>query len=329
MKYREFGRTSWQIAEVSLGTWQVGGGWRERFDAEVANRILDCALDHGVNFIDTADVYYGGLSERAVGAAVRRSGGRRIYVATKCGRFITPHVDAEYTPKKLIGFVEQSLRNSGLERIDLIQLHCPPPESYRRDEIFTCFDKLQQQGKIGHLGVSVESIEEAHQAIRHPNVVSVQIIYNIFRQRPRAQFFATAAEKKVAVIVRVPLASGLLSGRFTAESSFAPDDHRHFNRSGKAFDRGETFSGVPYEVGLQGVAELRPYVAAPLSMAQFALRWILDAPQVGCIIPGASRAEQVGWNCAASDSAPLTTEQHAAATRVYDKHIRPHVHHLW
>ena len=328
MKYRAFGTTGWDVSEVSLGTWQVGGGWREKFDAQIAERIIDVAIEQGINFIDTADVYYAGLSERAVGQAVRKRSGT-IYVATKCGRHIQPHVDAGYTPQRLIDYVEQSLRNSGLERLDLIQLHCPPPETYARDEIFTCFDALKQQGKIGHLGVSVQTIEQAHQAIGYPNVVSIQIIYNMFRQRPKDQFFAAAAAKNIAIIVRVPLASGLLSGKLTADSTFAPDDHRHFNRSGKAFDKGETFSGVPYEVGLAAVEELRPYAPPSASMAQFALRWILDSPQVSCIIPGASRPEQVGQNCAASDLAPLNAEQHAAITDVYDRLIRPHVHHLW
>jgi len=328
MKYRALGRTGWQVSEVSIGTWQVGGGWRVRFDDAIADRILKSALDEGINFIDTADVYYDGLSERAVGKVVREHGSK-IYVATKCGRKIRPHTNEEYTPERLVAFVEESLSRLGLEQIDLIQLHCPPPEVYHRDEIFTCFDRLKREGKIAHLGVSVESIEEAHQAIGYPNVVSVQIIYNMFRQRPREQFFPAAAEKNVAIIVRVPLASGLLSGKLTSESKFAPDDHRHFNREGKAFDKGETFSGVPYDVGLAAVEELRPSLQSSGSMVQCALRWILDSPQVSCIIPGASKVEQVAHNCGASELPSLTSLQHQEITRIYDAHIREHVHHLW
>jgi aryl-alcohol dehydrogenase-like predicted oxidoreductase len=243
MNYRLLGKTGYKISEVSLGTWQVGGKWGEEFSKKNAENILHCAIDSGINFIDTADVYSDGLSEHAVGEVVKARK-ERLYVATKCGRKINPHVSEGYTPAVLQKYVEDSLKNMGMDCLDLIQLHCPPAEVYYRPEIFELFDKLKDQGKIAHLGVSVEKVEEALKAIEYPNVTTVQIIFNMFRHRPAELFFSQAKKRNIGVIARVPLASGLLSGKMTKETTFTKEDHRFFNRNGEAFDKGETFSGV-------------------------------------------------------------------------------------
>src|SRR6516165_1908049 len=258
--YRRLGKTNWEVSAISLGTWQVGGRWGERFDDALAERIIEAAIERGVNFIDTADVYGNRASEAAVGRVLRRTKSRhgdRVYVATKCGRFINPHVSSGYTPAALRGFVEASLRNSGLEALDLVQLHCPPTEVYYRPEIFALFDQLKAEGKIRHLGVSVERVEEALKAIEYPNVATVQIIFNAFRLRPSTLLFREVRATDVGIIARVPLASGLLSGHFSRQTRFGPGDHRTFNRDGSAFDKGETFSGVPYEQGLAAVDAVR------------------------------------------------------------------------
>ena len=256
MNYRKLGKSGLEVSEISLGTWQVGGRWGSKFDPVLADSIIREAIDNGVNFIDTADVYSDGESEKAVGKAVRASG-KEIGIATKCGRQINPHVDKGYTPAVLRAYVEDSLKRIATERIDLIQLHCPPTEVYYRPEIFGEFERLREEGKIRSLGVSVEKVEEAIKAVEYDNVTTVQIIYNIFRQRPHEKFFAMAREKEVGLIVRVPLASGLLTGKFASDTRFAPGDHRFFNRNGMMFDKGETFAGVPYDRGLQAVARLR------------------------------------------------------------------------
>ncbi|MES2576599.1 MAG: aldo/keto reductase, partial [Bacteroidota bacterium] len=247
MNYRRLGKTDFEISEISLGTWQVGGKWGSAFNDKTADELINTAIDNGVNFIDTADVYENGLSETAVGRVVR-SRSERIYVATKCGRHINPHVNEGYQPKVLQQFVEDSLRRTGLETLDLIQLHCPPTEVFYRPEIFEMFDRLKEQGKILNLGVSVEKVEEGLKAIEFPNVTSVQIIFNLFRQRPSELFFKEATKHDVGIIARVPLASGLLTGKFNAKTTFDTQDHRNFNRNGEAFDKGETFSGINYEL---------------------------------------------------------------------------------
>ncbi len=328
MQYRRLGKTGFDVSEVSLGTWQVGGGWREKFDDAVAEHILNEAIDTGVNFIDTADVYSGGRSEAAVGR-VLRSRSERVYVATKCGRKLQPHVSESYTPKALRGFVEGNLRNTGLDRLDLIQLHCPPTEVYYRPEIFELFERLKAEGKIANLGVSVEKVEEGLKAIEYPNVTTVQIIFNMFRHRPSELFFPEAKRRDIGLIVRVPLASGLLSGKLTRESTFDPGDHRNFNRDGSAFDRGETFGGVDYETGLQAVEELRRRLPSDYTMAQYALRWILMSDEVGCVIPGASRPEQMRDNLAGAEIPALSAETMQAVREVYEKYIAPQVHQRW
>jgi aryl-alcohol dehydrogenase-like predicted oxidoreductase len=327
MKYRTLGRTGFEISEVSLGTWQVGGKWGDKFSRSSADKILNTAIDNGVNFIDTADVYENGESEKAVGNVVR-SRSEKIYVATKCGRQLNPHISESYTPSVLRGFVEDSLTRLGLETIDLIQLHCPPFEVYYRPEIFEEFDKLITEGKIKKLGVSVEKIEEALKAIEYDNVSSVQIIFNIFRQRPIELFFEQAKKKNIGVIVRVPLASGLLTGKFSKSTTFSADDHRNFNRNGEAFDKGETFSGVDFETALEVVEELKS-LFPDQSLAAIALRWILMFDEVSTVIPGASKVDHVIPNISSASLPPLNDEQMESVRNIYGSRIKKLVHHLW
>ena len=328
MKYRTLGKTGFEISELSLGTWQVGGKWGSGFDSDNAARILHQAVDAGVNFIDTADVYENGLSEKAVGEFVK-SRSEKIFVATKCGRRLNPHVQEAYTPKALRGFVEDSLANTGLETIDLIQLHCPPTEVYYRPEIFGLFEELQSEGKILHLGVSVEKVEEAIKAIQYPNVATVQIIFNIFRQRPAELFFELAQQSNVGIIIRVPLASGLLTGLYDRNTVFAAGDHRFFNREGQHFDKGETFSGIPYEKGLEAVAELKKLFPNYDNLAPIALKWILQHSRISCVIPGASRPEQVDANLNAAKLPDLTPEQMRGIEEIYQRFVKKDVHQRW
>lgn len=328
MNYRILGKTNFNISEISLGTWQVGGKWGEPFNHDSASKILHQAADAGINFIDTADVYSNGESEKAVGKFVR-SRPERIYVATKCGRQLNPHVSEAYKPAVLRKFVEDSLQNMKLESIDLIQLHCPPTEVYSRSEIFELFDRLEDEGKILNLGVSVEKIEEAMQAIQYPSVTTVQIIFNMFRQRPAEVFFKEAKKKNVGIIVRVPLASGLLTGNYSKDTTFSSGDHRNFNRNGEAFDKGETFSGVDYETGLLAVEELKKIFPGQQNLAAVALRWILMFDEVSCVIPGASKTEQVVSNLEALSVPAFTTSQMEAVKSVYEKYIKKLVHTEW
>ncbi|MBC3788962.1 aldo/keto reductase [Spirosoma utsteinense] len=328
MQYRTLGKTGFDISEISLGTWQVGGKWGEPFDHDNADRILNAAVDAGINFIDTADVYGDGESAKAVGRLVR-SRSERIVVATKCGRRLQPHTSEAYQPKVLRQFVDDSLRNMGLETLDLIQLHCPPTEVYYRPEIFELFDRLKDEGKIQHLGVSVEKVEEGLKAIEYPNVTTVQIIFNMFRQRPAELFFNEAKRRQVGVIVRVPLASGLLTGKFDRNTTFSKEDHRNFNRDGAGFDKGETFSGVDYETGLAAVDALRTAFPDDTNLAPDALRWILTFDAVSCIIPGASKPEHLLSNLQAAQRPAPSPEQMAAVKSIYDERIRNPVHYLW
>src|SRR6056297_616876 len=256
MNYRTLGKTGFNISEISLGTWQLGGKWGTEFDETLAAKTLDEAIGGGVNFIDTADVYKGTESETAVRKAIKQTD-KRIYVATKCGRQIDPHTNENYTAEALRSYVEDSLRRLDVDTIDLIQLHCPPTEVYYRPEIFGEFEKLKDEGKILNLGVSIEKVEEGIKALEYDNVTSIQVIYNMFRQRPHEQLFPLAAKRNVGIIVRVPLASGLLTGKFDKRTSFGENDHRHFNRDGTSFDVGETFSGIPFDVGIEAVNELK------------------------------------------------------------------------
>jgi aryl-alcohol dehydrogenase-like predicted oxidoreductase len=328
MKYRKLGKTGFEISEISLGTWQVGGVWGDEFSHENADKILNSAADAGINFIDTADVYGDGESEKAVGRFVK-SRSERIYVATKCGRQLNPHSNEAYQPAVLRKFVENSLKNMGLETLYLIQLHCPPSEVYYRPEIFELFDRLKDEGKILNLGISVEKVEEALKGIEFDNVTTVQIIFNTFRQRPSELFFEQAKKKDIGVIVRVPLASGLLTGKFSKQSTFTAGDHRNFNRNGEMFDKGETFSGIDYETGLAAVEELKALFPNQANLAPIALKWILGFDAVSTIIPGASRSEQVSANVAALDFPNLNEDQISQMNSIYEKHIKNLVHHLW
>ncbi len=328
MEYRVFGKTGYRVSEVSLGTWQLGGGWGSPFDESEADRVLEAAFDNGINFFDTADVYSNGKSEAAVGRFARRHPGK-VWVATKCGRRLNPHVSDSYTPEALRSFVEDSLRNTGLERLDLVQLHCPPTAVFYRPELFELFDRLRDEGKIANLGVSVEKVEEALKAIEFPNVASVQIIFNMFRQRPADLFFREAVKKDVGVIVRVPLASGLLTGKFTPDTTFPTEDHRTFNRDGEAFDKGETFAGIPWNEGLRAVERLKEVFPPEPPLATRALRWILDFPEVSCVIPGASRADQVRRNCEVSGMPSLPEKERLMVKRIYEVDIKPLVHQVW
>ncbi|RAI92140.1 aldo/keto reductase [Algoriphagus yeomjeoni] len=328
MNYRILGNTGWQVSEIGLGTWQVGGGWGSPFNPKIAEDILHAAFDKGINFIDTADVYDAGLSEAAVGEAVRQRS-EKVYVATKCGRRIQPHINETYSVEKLRRHVEDSLRNTGLNRLDLIQLHCPPTSVYKRDEVFGLFEKLRAEGKIAAMGVSVEKVEEAKIAMEYDIVSTVQVIFNMFRQKPAEELFALASAKNIGLIVRVPLASGLLSGKITPETTFSKDDHRHFNREGKAFDKGETFSGVPLEKAFPALEELKELFKGEEAVAAIALRWILMYNEVSVVIPGASKSAQLESNVAAGQLPPFTNEQMVAVKTIYDKYIREEVHGQW
>jgi aryl-alcohol dehydrogenase-like predicted oxidoreductase len=328
MEFRTLGKTGIKVAAISLGTWQVGGKWGAGFSDANANEILNKAVDDGINFIDTADVYGDGESEKAVGRLLRNRK-EKIYVATKCGRQLNPHTSESYQPAALRKFVENSLSNMKLETIDLIQLHCPPTPVYYRPEIFDLFDQLKKEGKIQHMGVSVEKVEEALKAIEYDNVTTVQIIFNIFRQKPAEIFFAEAMKKNVGIIVRVPLASGLLTGKFTASTDFAAGDHRQFNRNGEAFDKGETFSGVDYERGVAAVEALKKVFPGQTNLAPIALKWILQFDAVSCIIPGASDVSQVDSNINALNFPDLNAMQLKEIAEIYEHYIKDDVHHLW
>jgi aryl-alcohol dehydrogenase-like predicted oxidoreductase len=328
MNSRTFGRTGWKVSEIGFGAWGIGGGAWGGADEEESMRALHAALDCGITFFDTADVYGDGLSERLI-ARLRRERTEPFHVATKAGRRLNPHVASGYTAENIRGFVDRSLQNLAVERLDLLQLHCPPTEIYYRPEMFAALDELVTAGKIAFYGVSVERVEEALKAIEYPNVQSVQIIFNAFRLRPTELFFEQAVRRQVAVIARVPLASGMLSGRFTRLTEFPAEDHRTFNRDGARFDRGETFSGVDYETGLAAVERLKPLVPPGASLAQFALRWILAFDAVTCVIPGARRASQVIDNARAAELPAPDAATMAAVQAIYDDAIRPLVHHRW
>lgn len=327
MKYRSLGRTGWKVSEISFGAWAIGGSWGHVSD-EDALAALYKAVDCGINFFDTADVYGNGRSEQLI-AKLRKNCKQEIIVATKAGRRLPRQIVEGYSIENLTTWVEDSLRNLSTDALDLLQLHGPPTELYDRPEVFEILDGLVKAGKIRCYGVSVEKVEEALKAIEFPNVQTVQIIFNCFRQRPAEKFFQEAKRKQVGILARVPLASGMLTGKLRRDSTFAADDHRNFNRHGEAFDVGETFSGVDYNMGLEAVEEIRAILPAGVSMSQFALRWILTFDAVSCAIPGGKRPEQVADNCGASALPPLTEEAMAAVRRIYDQKIRPLVHNRW
>ena len=328
MKKRTLGKTGFEISEVSLGTWQVGGKWGSGFDDKNAETIISSAIEKGVNFIDTADVYEAGKSEAAVGRVVRNIS-KKVYVATKCGRQIKPHVSKEYTPERMRGFVEASLKNTGFETLDLIQLHCPPTDVYYRPEIFGEFEKLKEEGKIHNLGVSVEKVEEALKAIEYPMLPPCRLSSTCSGSVQRTVSSRRRKKRNVGVIVRVPLASGLLTGKFSKDTTFDEGDHRYFNREGAVFDRGETFAGVDFTTGLKAVEELKELFSGNTPLAQWALRWILMFPEVSCVIPGASKEEHIASNISASELPPPDKEKMEGVRKIYEEYIKPQVHQRW
>jgi aryl-alcohol dehydrogenase-like predicted oxidoreductase len=328
LEHRDLGQTGMRVSEISLGTWAFGGDWGTVGEDD-AYAALNRAVDLGVNFLDTADVYGDGRSEKLIGRLLKDRPNDEILVATKVGRRLDPHVPEGYDYDKLSAFVERSLKNLGVDVLDLLQLHCPPTEVYRQNSTFEALDRLQGAGKVRNYGVSVEKVEEARMALDYPNVKSVQIIFNIFRQKPAEKFFPLAEERNVGILARVPLASGLLSGKMRSDRAFTEDDHRNFNREGQAFDRGETFSGVDFETGLLAAEELKELVPEGHTLAQFALRWILMHPAVSCAIPGGKNPSQVEDNVASADMPPLSDEVMQRAREIYDTHVREEVHHRW
>lgn len=327
MRYRRLGKTGYEVSEIGFGAWAIGGSWGQ-VDDEVSMRTLHAAADAGVTLYDTADVYGDGRSERLIGRFLRERRGERHTVATKMGRRVE-QVTSNYTPEHFREWTDRSREHLGVERLDLVQLHCPPTDLFYHPEVFAALDDLVASGAIAHYGVSVERVEEGLKALGYPGVASVQIILNIVRQRPLDRFLAEAGSHDVGVLARVPMASGLLTGKLTASSTFEPDDHRAFNRHGESFDVGETFAGLDYEVGLQVVERLRPLVPGGATMAQLALRWILMWEQVTAAIPGARTPEQAIANAAASDMPALPGTTMERIRTIYDELARPLVHQRW
>jgi aryl-alcohol dehydrogenase-like predicted oxidoreductase len=326
MEYRELGKTGWKVSACSFGAWAIGADWGMVDDKE-SEAALNRAIERGVNFFDTADVYGDGRSERLIAKLRKRN--PEIHVATKAGRRLNPHNAQGYNRTNLTAFVDRSLKNLETEALDLLQLHCPPYQVYYMPEVFGVLDDLVKAGKLRFYGVSVEKVEEALKAIEYPGVQSVQIIFNMFRQRPAELFFEQAKKHRIGILARVPLASGMLTGRLKPDTHFANNDHRQYNRHGESFDRGETFSGVDYQVGLQAVEELKAICPPGMSMTQFALRWILMFDAVSCAIPGAKNLTQVDENFVVSDFAPLSDQTMARVKAIYEQHIRKLVHHYW
>ncbi|MFP4005162.1 MAG: aldo/keto reductase [Candidatus Hadarchaeia archaeon] len=328
MKYRNFGRTDWKVSEVSLGTWALGSGAWGDVSESTAMEVLGKAMETGINFLDTADVYGGGESERRISKFLRNRE-EKVHVATKFGRRLDPHVTSGYNRENLENFLDDSLKNLNVDTIDLIQLHCPPTEVYYKPEVFEILDEFVEEGKIKHYGVSVEKVEEALKAIEYPGVKSVQIIFNMFRQRPKELLFDQCKKKNVAIIARVPLASGLLTGKMDEDTEFPEEDHRKFNREGDAFDVGETFAGVDFKKGLEAVEELKKIKPDEMSCAQFAIKWILMHEAVSCVIPGGKKPWQVEENTAASDLPDLNDETMERVEEIYEEYVKPQVHHRW
>jgi aryl-alcohol dehydrogenase-like predicted oxidoreductase len=327
MEYRELGRTGWRVSAISFGAWAIGGTWGTVDDRE-SYAALERAIELGVNFFDTADVYGDGRSERLL-AKLRKEHRQQVIIATKAGRALNPHVAEGYNRHNLTAFVERSLSNLQTDALDLLQLHCPPTEVYYTPEVFGILDDLVTAGKIRFYGVSVERVEEALKAIEYPHVQTIQIIFNMFRQRPAELFFDQAKKRNVGILARVPLASGMLTGKLKPTSHFEPDDHRAFNRQGESFDRGETFSGVDYNTGLQAVEQLKMICPPGMSLTQFALRWILMFDAVTCAIPGAKRPSQADENFSAADLAPIPSETMNKVKEIYNSQIHDQVHYCW
>lgn len=316
-----------RVSVVSFGAWPIGSDWGHVDDKE-SYAVLNRAIDLGINFIDTADVYGDGRSEKLIGRLLKERK-EEIFVATKAGQRLDPHVSEGYNLKNIEGFVDRSLENLGVDSIDLLQLHCPPTPVYSRPEVFEALDHLKSKGKIRNYGVSVEKVSEGLRSIEYPGVQSVQIIFNMFRPRPAEEFFPKAKERKVGILARVPLASGLLTGKITAETKFPRDDHRNYNLHGESFDRGETFSGVDLDKGLEAVKELKQLVPAGMNLTQMALRWILMFDAVTCAIPGAKHVEQIEDNARAGSLAPLDSKTMTGVQSIYERWVKQQIHPIY
>lgn len=327
MNYRKLGKTGFEVSEISLGTWQLGSRWGDPFSEEVAQQTLEAALANGINMLDTADIYQDGCSERAIGRFLKAHPDKRIYVVTKMGRALNPHVAEGYNEENLRRFVNQSREQMGVDALDLTLLHCPPTSVFSNKEVFAVLDQIKAEGLIRHYGVSIETVEEGLAALEH-DISAIEVIFNMYRLKPAEQLFKKAAEKNVGIIVRVPLASGLLTGTYTADKTFGANDHRTYNRNGESFDKGETFSGVDYLTGIRAAERLKAELPTD-DLAGMALRWTLMFPEVSVVIPGASRPEQIVRNVAASELPPFTTEQMETVERIYNEEIRESVHGLW
>ncbi|MBR2882991.1 MAG: aldo/keto reductase [Prevotella sp.] len=327
MNYRTLGKTGYEVSEISLGTWQLGSRWGDPFSEEVAQQTLEAALENGINMLDTADIYQDGCSERAIGRFLKAHPEKRIYVVTKMGRALNPHVAEGYTEENMRRFVNQSRERMGVDALDLTLLHCPPTPIFSNKEFFACLDKMKAEGIIRHYGVSIERIDEGLAALEH-DISAIEVIFNMYRQRPAEELFKKAAEKNVGIIVRVPLASGMLTGTYTADKTFGPNDHRTYNRNGESFDKGETFSGVDYITGIRSAERLKAELPTD-DHAGMALRWCLMFPEVSVVIPGASRPEQIVRNVAASELPPLSPAQMETVKRIYNEDIKDSVHNLW
>ena len=327
MNYRTFGKTNFKVSEISLGTWQLGSKWGDPFNEKVALDTLQAAIDNGINLFDTADIYQDGNSEKAIGKFLKMHPDKDIFVVTKMGRDLNPHVAEGYNEANLRRFVNRSRQQLGKESLDLTLLHCPPTSVFYDKKVFDVLDAMKAEGLIKHYGVSIEKVEEGLAALEH-DISAIEVIFNMFRTKPAEELFKKAAAKNVGIIVRVPLASGLLTGKYTENTTFGPQDHRSFNRNGEAFDKGETFSGVDYATGIRVAQQLKEELHTD-NLAATALRWILMHPEVSVIIPGASRPEQIKANVTASELPALSDAEMVKVQEIYDKEIRPSVHHLW
>ena len=326
MNHRMFGKTGRRVSEIGLGTWQLGARWGDPFDEAKALEILQAGYECGIDLIDTADIYNNGGSERAIGKFLARHRDH-FFVVTKCGRGLDPHTAEGYTPENTERFIDQSLERLGMEQLDLVLLHCPPSSVYQKDELFAGLDKLVQKGKIAHYGVSIEKVSEGLRAMEYP-ISAIEVIFSMFRLKPAEELFPAAQARQIGILARVPLASGLLTGRYTKDTRFGQNDHRSYNRNGEAFDKGETFSGVDYEQGLRAVAELKKLFGTE-DLIPYALRWILMQEAVSAVIPGASRPEQVRANVKAAQLPALSPEQMEGVRAIYDRYIRASVHPNW
>lgn len=326
MEKRRMGKSNRMVTEIGLGTWQLGTKWGDPFNHEEAMRILETARETGINLIDTADIYNDGNSEKAIGEFLKKYH-EDFYVVTKCGRGLDPHIAEGYTAENMERFIDGSLKRLGVEKLDLVLLHCPPTSVYKKDELFTGLEKIKQAGKISDFGVSIEKVSEGLQAMEYP-IAAIEVIFNMFRLKPIEELFPAAKKNDVGIITRVPLASGLLTGRYSQNTKFGEKDHRSYNRNGESFDKGETFSGVDYNLGLKAVDELKSLFGTE-DLVPYALRWILMHDEITTVIPGASRKEQVISNIRAAQLPPLTKAQMDGVTEIYNHYIRESVHENW